>query len=219
MVGGALAQKAARTVDQSSSIELLIGDRFVGRAGFKLAAALDHFGVSPLGYIVLDVGAAVGGFTDCLLQRGAKSIVALDVGTGQLAPELRNHPAVRPLEGLDIREADIEAIGGPFDLVVADLSFISLCAVAGALASAARPGGPVISLIKPQFEVGRDDVGRGVVSDQARREHAVGRVRDCFRAAGLDTVDVMPSPVLGEHGNQEYLLFARRRVGEIGHVK
>jgi 23S rRNA (cytidine1920-2'-O)/16S rRNA (cytidine1409-2'-O)-methyltransferase len=137
-------------------------------------------------------------------------VVAIDVGHGQLSPALANHPGVRAIDGLDIRQARMETLGGPFELVVADLSFISLCAVAAALAAATRPGGALICLVKPQFEVGRDRIKRGVVTDPILQEEVVAAVGDCFTLAGLDTVGVMESPIIGEHGNQEYLLFAKR---------
>ncbi len=125
-------------------------------------------------------------------------------------PELRRDPRVTVFEGMDIGQATAASLGGPFDLVVADLSFVSLCAVAPALAALAKPAADVIALVKPQFEVGKALVGRGVVRDPVLRQAAVDKVSHCFGAAGLDTVEVMESPVTGEHGNQEYLLWARK---------
>lgn len=209
-VGGTAGTKPAAPVNENSPIDILGAKRFVGRAGEKLDAALDHFGIDPSGRRALDVGASVGGFTDCLLRRGATLVVAVDIGHGQIAPELANHPAVRSIEGLDFRQADSTSLGGPFDLVVVDVSFISVCAVARALAAATGPAGDVIILVKPQFEVGRDRIGRGVISNPILQQEAVATVKNCVATAGLDTVDVMASPISGSHGNQEYLLWARK---------
>jgi 23S rRNA (cytidine1920-2'-O)/16S rRNA (cytidine1409-2'-O)-methyltransferase len=209
-VGGDQGPKPSRSVKESSSIEIIGPERFVGRGGDKLAAALDRFGLDPTGRRALDVGSSVGGFTDCLLRRGAESVVSVDVGHGQMSNELVIHPAVRSLEGTDIRNVDFETLGGPFDLVVVDVSFISLCAVTAALTTATKSGGDVIALIKPQFEVGRDRIGRGIVGDASLHKEAVAKIKDCFVGAGLDSVEVMTSPITGEQGNQEYFLWARK---------
>ncbi len=209
-VGGVERPKAASSVTADTSIELATAERFASRAGEKLAFALDRFGVDVDGKRVVDAGASTGGFTDCLLQRGAGQVVAVDVGRDQLRPELRSDGRVTVFEGLDIGRTTAASLGGQFDLVVADLSFVSLCAVAPALAALAKPAADVIALVKPQFEVGKALVGRGVVRDPDLRQTAVDKVRLCFGAAGLDTVEVTESPVTGEHGNQEYLLWARK---------
>lgn len=214
LLGGDGSTKPSSSVDDSTSIRLISSHPFVGRGGDKLAEALDHFGTSPRELTVLDVGSSVGGFTDCLLRRGATAVVAVDVGRGQLSEELRRHPAVHSLEGTDIRSLDLGTLGGPFDLVVVDLSFISLCETANTLASAVKTGGDLIALIKPQFEVGRDRIGRGVVSAPDLRAEAVTKVKKCLADAGLDSVDVMPSTIKGEHGNQEYFLRASRSRGK-----
>jgi 23S rRNA (cytidine1920-2'-O)/16S rRNA (cytidine1409-2'-O)-methyltransferase len=209
-VGGVERPKPASSVTAETSIELATAERFASRAGEKLAFALDRFRVAVDGKRVVDAGASTGGFTDCLLQRGAAEVIAVDVGRDQLRPELRSDRRVTVFEGLDIGRATPASLGGPFDLVVADLAFVSLCAVAPALASLTKAGGDVIVLVKPQFEVGKDLVGRGVVRDLGLRQTAVDKVRLCFGATGLDTVEVTGSPVTGEHGNQEYLLWARK---------
>jgi 23S rRNA (cytidine1920-2'-O)/16S rRNA (cytidine1409-2'-O)-methyltransferase len=209
-VGGVERPKPASSVTAETLIELATAERFASRAGEKLAFALDRFRIAVDGKRVVDAGASTGGFTDCLLQRGAAQVVAVDVGRDQLRPELRSDRRVTVFEGLDIGRATPASLGGPFDLVVADLAFVSLCAVAPALASLAKAGGDVIVLVKPQFEVGKDLVGRGVVRDPGLRQTAVDKVRLCFGATGLDTVEVTRSPVTGEHGNQEYLLWARK---------
>jgi 23S rRNA (cytidine1920-2'-O)/16S rRNA (cytidine1409-2'-O)-methyltransferase len=210
-VAGVDRPKAASSVTPDTVIELASAERFASRAGDKLATALDRFQIEVHGKRAVDAGASTGGFTDCLLRRGAEHVVAVDVGRDQLRPELREDGRVTLFEGLDIGAATSASIGGPFDLVVADLSFVSLCAVASALAALVKPRMDVIALVKPQFEVGKVLVGRGVVRDPALRQAAVDKVRLCFEAAGLDTVEVMESPVTGEHGNQEYLLWARKR--------
>jgi 23S rRNA (cytidine1920-2'-O)/16S rRNA (cytidine1409-2'-O)-methyltransferase len=209
-VGGVGRPKPASSVTAETVIELATAERFASRAGEKLAFALDRFQIQVDGKRVVDAGASTGGFTDCLLQRRAGHVVAVDVGRDQLRPELRSDRRVTVFEGLDIGRATPASLGGQFDLVVADLAFVSLCAVAPGLAALAKPGSDLIVLVKPQFEVGRDLVGRGVVRDAALRQAAVDKVKLCFGAAGLDTVEVTESPLTGEHGNQEYLLWARK---------
>jgi len=205
IVSGSVATKPAANVGPDSAIEVLAGPRFVGRGGHKLAAALEHFGIDPSGLHCLDVGAAAGGFTDCLLQRGAAHVTAVDVGTGQFAPGLRLDSRVAVHEGTDLREfrAEHEA----FALVVVDVSFVSICTLASPLAELVSSQGLI--LVKPQFEVGREAAGRGVIHSQALRERAVNRVKGCLAAAGLDTVGVMDSPLPGERGNIETFLLVR----------
>jgi 23S rRNA (cytidine1920-2'-O)/16S rRNA (cytidine1409-2'-O)-methyltransferase len=183
----------------------VIGPRYAGRGGEKLAAALDRFGVKVAGRRALDLGAAAGGFTDCLLQRGASHVVAVDVGSGQLSPRLRARADVTALEQTDLRSFE----GGPFPLVVADLSFVSVCAVAADLARLCRE--ELVVLVKPQFEVGRESIGRGVVRRSELRERAVAQAKGCLQAAGFDTVDEMESPLPGEYGNREYFVMAKRQ--------
>jgi 23S rRNA (cytidine1920-2'-O)/16S rRNA (cytidine1409-2'-O)-methyltransferase len=210
LVGGVERPKPASSVTAATSIELATAERFASRAGAKLAFALDRFRIEVDGKRVVDAGASTGGFTDCLLQRRAAEVVAVDVGRDQLRPELRADLRVTVFEGLDIGRATPASLGGQFDLVVADLAFVSLCAVAPALSALAKKGADLIALVKPQFEVGKDLVGRGVVRDAALRQVAVDKVRLCFAAGGLDTVEVTESPITGEHGNLEYLLWARK---------
>ena len=137
-------------------------------------------------------------------------MVAVDVGRDQLRPELRRDSRVTVFEGVDIGIATVDRLGGPFDVVVADLAFVSLCKVAPALSALATRSADVIALVKPQFEVGKNQVGRGIVQEPNARQTAVDKVSHCFGSAGLDTVRVMESPITGEHGNQEYLLWARK---------
>ena len=209
-VAGIARPKPASSVAADTTIEVAATDRFASRAGAKLAGALDAFGLDVRGLRVIDAGASTGGFTDCLLRRGAAYVVAVDVGRDQLRSELRLDSRVTVFEGVDIATAVPVEIGGPFDLVVADLSFVSLCVVAPALSALAKAGADVIALVKPQFEVGKTLVGRGVIGDPALRLAAVQKVTRCFDVVGLDTVRTMESPITGQHGNQEYLLWARK---------
>lgn len=191
---------------------------FVSRGGEKLAAALDRFGIDPAGLAVLDAGASTGGFTDCVLQRGAARVVAVDVGQGQLHRRLRADPRVTVLEGMDLR--DIDPSRESFDLVVVDLSFVSLCLHAAALEGLVGAAGDLLVLVKPQFEVGRRGLGAGgVVRDPRRRSEAVRRVAGCLLSVGLGTVGVAPSSLTGADGNQEFFLWARPDVGEAADVE
>ncbi|MET0804571.1 MAG: TlyA family RNA methyltransferase, partial [Acidimicrobiales bacterium] len=186
-VGGAIATKPARMVDPGEPV-LILGDppRFVSRGGEKLDAALDGFTVAVEGCRALDAGSSTGGFTDCLLQRGCASVIAVDVGRGQLHPRMREDPRVTVRERTDIRTIDLEELGGPVDLVVGDLSFISLRTVLDALLALVRPGGDLVLLVKPQFEVGRAEAsrGKGVIRDPEVRAAALADVRDALTGRG-----------------------------------
>lgn len=212
LVGGAVAEKPARLVAAGEAI-VLAGPppRFVGRGGEKLDAALDGFGVDVAGCRVLDVGASTGGFTDCLLQRGAAQVVALDVGHGQLHPRLRSDARVTVLERANVRAATLETIGGPVDVLVADLSFISLTAVIPTLVGLCQPGSSMVLLVKPQFEAGRAEVGRGrgVITDQAIHARVREQIETAVRAAGGTVLGWMTSPLRGGDGNTEFFLHAR----------
>lgn len=212
-VSGAVADKPARLVDPGEPVEIVgAGPRFVGRGGEKLDAALDRFGVDVAGRRVLDAGASTGGFTDAVLQRGAAEVVAVDVGYGQLHERLRADARVRSMERTNIRHVTADAVGGPFPVVVADLSFISLTTVAPVLAGElAAPAADLVVLVKPQFEAGREIVsrGRGVVRDPAEWAAALERVASSFEAAGAAIMGGMVSPLKGADGNVEFLLHAR----------
>ena len=177
---------------------VILGDppRFVGRGGEKLDAALDEFAVAVDGRRALDAGSSTGGFTDCLLQRGCASVVAVDVGRGQLHPKLRGDPRVTVRERTDIRAVDLEELGGPVDLVVGDLSFISLRTVLDPLLALVRPGGDLVLLVKPQFEVGRAEAsrGKGVIRDPDVRAAALAGVRDALTGRGAVIMGEMTSP-------------------------
>jgi 23S rRNA (cytidine1920-2'-O)/16S rRNA (cytidine1409-2'-O)-methyltransferase len=192
--------------------------RFVSRGGEKLDGALDTFGVDVSGLRALDAGASTGGFTDCLLKRGAREVVAADVAYGQLAWELRNDPRVRVMERTNVRALNAEAIGGPADLVVADLAFISLVTVAGALVACTAPHGALVLMVKPQFELPRAMVPRGgVVTDDDARLDACARVASAYRALGCALAGATPSSLKGPKGNREFfLLFARAASGDGG---
>jgi len=211
-VGGAPALKAARLVDAGEPI-LVEGPpaRFVGRGGEKLDAALDTFGIDPGGLRVLDAGASTGGFTDCLLQRGATAVTALDVGHGQLHERLRADPRVEVVERTNVRHVD-PAAGEAFDAVVSDLSFISLTAVLDVLVRSCRPGGWLVLLVKPQFEAGRVEAsrGRGVITDPSLWREALQRVVGAAIGAGTSMMGVMVSPLRGADGNTEFLVHLQR---------
>jgi 23S rRNA (cytidine1920-2'-O)/16S rRNA (cytidine1409-2'-O)-methyltransferase len=184
----------------------------VSRGGDKLAAALQRFTIDAAGVRALDAGASTGGFTDCLLQAGAAAVVAVDVGRGQLHDRLRADPRVTSLERLDIREVTLDTVGGvPVDLVVADLSFISLGRVVPVLTGpVAGAGAPVVTLVKPQFEAGRVEAsrGRGVIRDPDIHRRTLHQAIGALRGSGAAIMGVMPSPITGQAGNVEFLVHA-----------
>lgn len=214
-VRGVLAAKAAAQIDPADPVRVLgeaAGDDYVSRGGHKLAGALDAFEGLPVhGRRCLDAGASTGGFTDVLLRRGAGSVAAVDVGYGQIAWSLRTDERVTVIERTNVRTLTPEAIGGPVDLTVADLSFISLRLVLAALAACTSPGGDLVPMVKPQFEVGRERVGEGgVVRDPALRAEAVLDVAAAAAQLGLGVAGVTVSPLPGPSGNVEFFLWLRR---------
>ncbi|MCU1366103.1 MAG: hemolysin [Ilumatobacteraceae bacterium] len=212
LVNGTLADKSSRQVDPADAI-VIEGPppRFVSRGGEKLDGALTTFAIDVSGLRVLDAGASTGGFTDCLLQRGAREVVALDVGHGQLHPKIRNDPRVLVLERYNVRELDLADIGGEVDAVVADLSFISLRRVIAPLVTACRSGGSLVLLVKPQFEAGRQEVskGKGVISDPAIHDRVVGEIEDALVGHHCTVVAWTGSSLTGADGNREFLVHAR----------
>lgn len=208
LVGGAVAAKAAHQVDAGDAVRVT-GDppRYVGRGAEKLLGALETFGLDPRGATALDAGASTGGFTDVLLQHGATSVVALDVGHGQLHERLRADERVIVMERTNLRHVDPEQIG-PLDVVVADLSFISLTVVMDVLVRSCAPGGWIVVLVKPQFEAGRREVskGRGVITDPAQWRSALERVVVAAEASGASVDGLCRSPIHGADGNVEFLL-------------
>jgi 23S rRNA (cytidine1920-2'-O)/16S rRNA (cytidine1409-2'-O)-methyltransferase len=185
--------------------------RYVSRGGLKLEKALDHFAIGVDGLRALDVGASTGGFTDCLLQRGAVAVCAVDVGHNQLAWKLRQDPRVTSQEGVNARALDPATLPFRPDLAVCDVSFISLTLVLPRLVEAVGRGGrPIVALVKPQFEVGKGEVGKGgVVREPEKRQAAVAKCEDAARALGCTVVGVVESPITGPAGNIEYLLYLR----------
>ena len=210
LVAGVVADKAGRLVGADEPIRLLgPPPRFVSRGGEKLDAALDRFAVDVAGRRALDAGASTGGFTDCLLQRGAAAVTAVDVGRGQLHERLRADPRVSVLERTNIRHL---VVTPPFDLVVADLSFISLAVAGPALVGAnAAPGAEVVVLVKPQFEAGRAEAsrGRGVIRDARVWLRTLEEVRSALEGQGAAMMGAMVSPIAGADGNVEFLAHLR----------
>ena len=205
-VDGAPATKAGQNVRPESNIEIAQPRRFVSRGGEKLEHALDAFSFDVTGLRTLDVGASTGGFTDCLLQRGAASVVAVDVGYGQLDWRLRNDPRVTVMERTNFRHLADDALGAPFDAIVIDASFISLRTILARARAYLAPGGRIVALVKPQFEAGRERLGRGgVVRDPAVHRDILREVRDAASELGLVMVSVTDSPLLGPAGNREFL--------------
>jgi 23S rRNA (cytidine1920-2'-O)/16S rRNA (cytidine1409-2'-O)-methyltransferase len=210
LVSNAIADKPGRQVDSGEPVRVSEPARFVGRGGHKLEAALDRFGVDVTGLRVVDAGASTGGFTDCLLQRGAVHVWAVDVGRNQLHERLRGDPRVTSMERTDIRSVTAASVGGPVPLVVGDLSFISLTAVAPHLAGLLAADGELVVLVKPQFEAERAAVsrGRGVISDPDVWRGAVDAVDAALAATGASMMGIMPSPIRGAEGNVEFLVHA-----------
>jgi 23S rRNA (cytidine1920-2'-O)/16S rRNA (cytidine1409-2'-O)-methyltransferase len=210
-VDGAPALKPSRLVAPHEAVLVLERPRFVSRGGEKLDGALDRFGIDPAGLRALDVGASTGGFTDCLLQRGATRVVAVDVGHDQLHERLRADPRVDSRERLNVRELRGGDLGEPFALVVADLSFISLRTVLDNLLDLAVPGADVVLLVKPQFEAGRQEAsrGRGVIREPAVWRRVLDDVVDALGERGAAIMDAMVSPITGTGGNVEFLVHAR----------
>ena len=181
---------------------------YVSRGGLKLVAALDRFNLEVTGFTCLDVGASTGGFTDCLLQRGAVKIVALDVGHGQLAWKIRQDPRVEVREHINARYLQREDFHDPFDLAVCDVSFISLKLILPVLPPLLKISGQIMTLIKPQFEVGRAEVGRGgIVRDEAAQQRVVNEITAFAATVGLQSRGVIDSPILGQDGNREFLAY------------
>ena len=203
-------RKAGELVDEDLEIEVVARDPYVSRGGHKLAAALDAFGIDPRDRTCLDVGASTGGFTDVLLQRGARRVYALDVGRGQLAESLRQDPRVVSMERTNARTLEPGTLPEPVSLVTIDVAFISLRLILGPVATTfGSDGGDIVALVKPQFEAGRGQVPGGVVRDAAVHRSTVEGVVAAAVAAGLAPADVIASPILGPEGNREFLLHIR----------
>jgi 23S rRNA (cytidine1920-2'-O)/16S rRNA (cytidine1409-2'-O)-methyltransferase len=213
VVAGVRVDKAGTLVSEDASVEVRRADHpYVSRGGVKLAGALDAFGVDPTGKSCLDLGASTGGFTDCLLQRGARRVVSVDVGYGQLAHKLRSDARVVVMERTNARTLEAADVGGAAELTVVDASFIGLRQLVDALARCTAPGGDLVALVKPQFEVGREEAsrGRGVVRDEKVRAAAVEGAAAAVLGAGFEIAGQCDSVLPGPKGNREVFLHARR---------
>ena len=210
-VDGRVAVKASDSVREQSEISLAIRNRYVGRGGTKLEGALAHFAVDCRGKVALDIGASTGGFTDCLLQHGARKVFALDVGHGQLAWKIRQDPRVVVLEKLNARHLSRGQIPAPIHICVIDVSFISLTLILPNAFELLTPEGVILALIKPQFELAREDVGRGgIVRSPELHEKARRKVADFAEKIGARVGGLVPSSITGTDGNQEFFICLRK---------
>jgi 23S rRNA (cytidine1920-2'-O)/16S rRNA (cytidine1409-2'-O)-methyltransferase len=212
LVGGEPAAKAGDMAQPDAVIEIRGEDlRYVSRGGLKLEAAVEGFGIDLRGMIAMDVGSSTGGFTDVMLQAGACRVYCIDVGYGQLAWKLRQDPRVALIERANIRYLERDKIPEEVDIATIDVSFISLDKVVPKVIEFLSEKGRIVALIKPQFEVGRGEVGKGgIVKDEEKRLAVIERVKACFEALGLAIEGVITSPITGQKGNVEYLIYARR---------
>ena len=211
-VGETVIDKASAQVAPDATVLVDAGSRYVGRGGIKLEGALRHFGVSTAGITALDIGASTGGFTDCLLQQGAKKVYAIDVGHGQLAWKIRNDPRVVVREKLNARFLGRADVPEPVDLCVIDVSFISLTLILPNAFELVTPNGMILALIKPQFELEASDVGRGgIVREPALHSKAQEKIRQFVVTAGHEMVGIAPSEITGTDGNQEFFACVRKR--------
>jgi 23S rRNA (cytidine1920-2'-O)/16S rRNA (cytidine1409-2'-O)-methyltransferase len=210
-VDGKTVAKAGAAVAQTATVTVATPDHpYVGRGGLKLAHALDVFGVVVVGRRALDVGASTGGFTDVLLQRGARDVVALDVGRGQLDWTLRRDPRVMVREGINARYMTAADVPHAMDIVTIDVAFISLRHILPALPPLLASGADIIALVKPQFEAGREDVGKGgLVTDARVHERVIAEVTEAAALVGFERVNMTPSPITGAAGNAEFFLHLR----------
>lgn len=223
-VAGRLATKAGLRLPEDVEIEVRSSEssaktrRYASRGGLKLEHALTAFKIHPVGWVAMDVGASTGGFTDCLLQHGAKKVFAVDVGYGQLAWKLRQDPRVIVIERTNIRYMTKDTVPDAMDLITVDLSFISLRLVLPKLLEFLKSGGPsgendswIVALVKPQFEVGKGQVGRGgLVKDPAKHQEVLAVISQAATKAGLTVEGITPSPLPGRKGNQEYFICLKR---------
>lgn len=208
--GARFDRKPGDLVDPATSLDVTMPEPYVSRGGHKLAAALDAFGIDPAGRVAVDVGASTGGFTDVLLQRGARHVYAVDVGRGQLAASLRRDSRVTSMERLNARTLTAASLPAPVSLASIDVSFISLRLILGPVAATFGPeGGDIVPLVKPQFEAGHGETDKGVVRDPVVHHRVVREVRGAAEAVGLAVAGEIPSPILGPEGNREFLLHLR----------
>ncbi len=213
IVDGQRIDKAGSLVDEGALISIVQEMPYVGRGGLKLEAAIREFNIDVGDKVVMDIGASTGGFTDCLIQHGAKRVYAIDVGYGQLHWRLRNDPRIILMEKTNIRHLSADKIPEKVDMVTIDVSFISLTKVLPKVMDFIRDKGEVIALIKPQFEVGKGEVGKGgVVKDEGKRVRVLEAIKIVARGIGLDVIGIMQSPIKGPKGNIEYLIYLRNIV-------
>jgi len=209
LVNGQKAAKPGQPVENDAAIEVLARPPYVSRGGFKLAGALAHWRIDVAGEVCVDIGSSTGGFTDVLLQAGAARVHAVDVGAGQLDWKLRTDPRVVLHEGINARQLSSDDIGEPAGLVTCDVSFISATLIVGPASALLRPGGRMVILVKPQFEVGKGQVGKGgIVRDPDLHRAACERVERAVRELSFHT-ELIESPIAGTEGNKEFLLYAR----------
>ena len=210
-VDGKPITKPGAQITEGTPITLAIEEpKFVGRAGYKLEKALDHFNVDLEDFVVLDAGLSTGGFTDCLLQRGAKKVYGVDVGYGQVHEKIRQDPRVLVMERTNLR--NLHTVGELVDLVTLDLSFISVLKVMDAVTALLKPDGKLIVLIKPQFEAERHEVGKGgIIKDSAVHEKVMKKVTDGVAEHGFNLIGTVESPILGSEGNKEFLAYFERK--------
>jgi 23S rRNA (cytidine1920-2'-O)/16S rRNA (cytidine1409-2'-O)-methyltransferase len=210
LIDGQKASKAGQLVSPETRIEVTAKQRYVGRGGLKLEGALQHFGIDVTGLVAADFGSSTGGFTDCLLQAGAARVHAIDVGTNQLDWRLRNDPRVVVHEGVNARYIELTDLGEPVDLAVCDVSFISATLILPAMVKVLKSAtGTLIVLVKPQFEAGKGQVGKGgIVRDPALHQAACAKVQAAAEELGFET-QIMQSPITGAEGNKEFLLYGR----------
>jgi 23S rRNA (cytidine1920-2'-O)/16S rRNA (cytidine1409-2'-O)-methyltransferase len=212
LVDGHIVDKAGTKIADDAAITVKAPERYVGRGGYKLESALKHFGIDPTGWTCLDIGASTGGFTDCLLQHGAGKVWAIDVGHDQIAWKIRNDPRVAVCEGMNARYLSADEIPDPLDAIVVDVSFISLTLILPAAAPLLKPGAVLIALIKPQFELRREQVGKGgVIRDTTLHDEAVQKVHDFVTQylPSLSWIGCIESPIKGGEGNTEFLACLR----------
>ncbi len=208
-VNSEIITKTAKEVPEDAVIEILEQPKYVGRGGLKLEKALEEFQINPQGLIILDVGSSTGGFTDCLLQKGAEKVYALDVGTDQLDPTLKNDSRVISMEKTDIR--DIKTLPDKIDMAVIDVSFISLEMILESVKNLLRAKGKIIALIKPQFETSKTDKNKsGIVKNDELREKVLEKIKNYAQKINLNVLKETDSPILGGSGNKEYLVLMEK---------
>ena len=212
MAGTEVLTKPGMMLDDATELTVKTPPKYVGRGGLKMEGALQHFGVDATGRVCLDIGASTGGFTDCLLQHGAAKVYAFDVGTNQLAWKIRSDARVISREGFNVRHLQPADVPEPLDLIVADVSFISLTLVLPPTLPLLRAGGDAIVLVKPQFELSRDEIGKGgIVREPELHEKACAKIRQFIDATqGVCWAGLMDSPITGTDGNREFLAWIKR---------